>query len=244
MVDDFSARGFCEANSAIYSHYVPHDLPGLMELFGGRQAYLDSLNGSFERAAEDWLKSADKVHAANWVDYGNQPGTGMAHLFNVAGAPWLSQKWVRAIKDTYADTTAYGGYHGDEDQGQMGALGVLLATGLFSVDGSTAVEPSYEITTPVFGRWSFTFTRTTTCGERFTIRTVGRAGEGSVHSVGYAKWPSMVIGAPAVCEGSGRRRTGIGNWGATRIPSGESIEERKLKSVPKYRVLQHGKSTG
>ena len=177
VVDDFSARGFCEANSAIYSHYVPHDLPGLMELFGGRQAYLDSLNGSFERAAEDWLKSADKVHAANWVDYGNQPGTGMAHLFNVAGAPWLSQKWVRAIKDTYADTTAYGGYHGDEDQGQMGALGVLLATGLFSVDGSAAVEPSYEVTTPVFGEVVFHLHPDYYPGERFTIRTVGEPEE-------------------------------------------------------------------
>ena len=177
VVDNFSARGFCEANSAIYSHYVPHDLPGLMELFGGRQAYLDSLNGSFERAAEDWLKAADKVHAANWVDYGNQPGTGMAHLFNVAGAPWLSQKWVRAIKDTYADTTAYGGYHGDEDQGQMGALGVLLATGLFSVDGSAAVEPSYEITTPVFGEVVFHLHPDYYAGERFTIRTVGEPEE-------------------------------------------------------------------
>ena len=174
VVDDFSARGFCEANSAIYSHYVPHDLPGLMELFGGRQAYLDSLNTSFERAAEDWLRAADKVHAANWVDYGNQPGTAMAHLFNVAGAPWLSQRWVRAIKDIYADTTAYGGYHGDEDQGQMGALGVLLATGLFSVNGSAAVEPSYEVTTPVFGEVVFHLHPDYYGGERFTIRTVGQ----------------------------------------------------------------------
>ena len=177
VVEDFSARGFCEANSAIYSHFVPHDLPGLIELFGGQHAYLDSLNGSFERAAADWLKSADKVHAANWVDYGNQPGTAMAHLFNVAGAPWLSQRWVRAIKDTYADTTAYGGYHGDEDQGQMGALGVLLATGLFSVDGSAAVEPSYEITTPVFGEVVLHLHPDYYGGERFTIRTVGQVEE-------------------------------------------------------------------
>ena len=173
VVDSFNARGFCEANSAIYSHYVPHDIPGLMELFGGQQAYLDSLNGSFEKAAQDWLKAAGKVHAANWVDYGNQPGTGMAHLFNVAGAPWLSQKWVRAIKDTYADTTAYGGYHGDEDQGQMGALGALMATGLFSVDGSAAVEPTYEITTPVFGEIVFHLDTAYFAGDRFTIRTVG-----------------------------------------------------------------------
>ena len=27
--------GFCESNSAIYSHYVPHDMAGLIELYGG-----------------------------------------------------------------------------------------------------------------------------------------------------------------------------------------------------------------
>ena len=30
-----SAKGFCEANAAIYTHFVPHDVPGLMRLFGG-----------------------------------------------------------------------------------------------------------------------------------------------------------------------------------------------------------------
>ncbi|CAH1002445.1 hypothetical protein LEM8419_03324 [Neolewinella maritima] len=177
VVDDFNARGFCEANSAIYTHYVPHDLPGLMELFGGRQTYLDSLNGSFEKAEQDWLKAAGKVHAANWVDYGNQPGTAMAHLFNVAGAPWLSQRWVRAIKDTYADTTAYGGYHGDEDQGQMGALGVLMAIGLFSVDGSAAAEPSYQITTPVFKEIIVHLSPDYYTGDTFTIRVAGEPEE-------------------------------------------------------------------
>ena len=33
----------------------------------------------------------------------------------------------------------------DEDQGQMGALGVLMAMGLFQMDGGAAVNSSYEI---------------------------------------------------------------------------------------------------
>lgn len=173
VVEDFNARGFCEANSAIYTHYVPHDIPGLMDLFGGRENYLDSLNGSFEKAQADWLKAADKVHAANWVDYGNQPGTGMAHLFNLAGAPHLSQKWVREIKNAYGETTPHGGYHGDEDQGQMGALGVLMAIGLFSVDGSAAAEPTYEITTPVFKEVTVHLDSSYYPAERFTIRVEG-----------------------------------------------------------------------
>ena len=50
-------------------------------------------------------------------------GGGRSYLFNLAGAPWLSQKWVRAVKEqAFGDITPFGGYNGDEDQGQMGAL--------------------------------------------------------------------------------------------------------------------------
>jgi predicted alpha-1,2-mannosidase len=219
VVDDFNARGFCEANSAIYSHYVPHDLPGLMALYGGRETYVKRLNESFERAAEDWLKAADKQHAANWVDYGNQPGTGMAHLFNVAGAPELSQKWVRAVKDTYGETTPYGGYHGDEDQGQMGALGVLMAIGLFSVDGSAAMEPTYEITTPVFKKITINLHPDYYAGERFTISVEGEPEE-EVYiksaSVDGMDWSSVSLPFERV-SGGGELLLGVGEepseWG-------------------------------
>ena len=175
--EQFSARGFCEANSAIYTHFVPHDIEGLIELFGGREAYVERLEASFEKQSRQWLQADDKNHAVNWVDYANQPSTHMAHLFNKAGAPWLSQKWVRAVKERYADVTPYGGYHGDEDQGQMGALGVLLAIGLFSVDGSAAAAPGYEITTPLFPEVRITLNGDYYPGEEFIIRTAGDPGQ-------------------------------------------------------------------
>ena len=40
--------GFCESNSAIYSHYVPHDMAGLIELYGGADQYVKRLNANFE----------------------------------------------------------------------------------------------------------------------------------------------------------------------------------------------------
>jgi putative alpha-1,2-mannosidase len=77
----------------------------------------------------------------------------MAHLFNYSGAPWLSQKWVRQVKRrTFGGVTPQDGYRGDEDQGQAGGLGVLMALGLFQVRGGAALEPVYEITSPVFDR--------------------------------------------------------------------------------------------
>ena len=144
--------GFCESNSAIYTHYVPHDMPGLISLFGGPERYVERLDEQFRRGEPYGFFRSNKHKEGNWTDYGNQPGTGMAHLFNYAGAPWLTQKWVRRVKAAYSDITPYGGYRDDEDQGQMGALGVLMAIGLFEVDGGCAAEPYYEITSPLFDR--------------------------------------------------------------------------------------------
>lgn len=144
--------GFCESNSAIYSHYVPHDMAELIELYGGADKYIEKLNSNFEKSEAYGFFRSNDTKEGNWTDYGNQPGTGMAHLFNYASAPWLTQKWVRKVKAAYGDITPYGGYRDDEDQGQMGALGVLMAIGLFEVDGGCAEKPVYEITSPVFDR--------------------------------------------------------------------------------------------
>lgn len=142
--------GFCESNSAIYSHFVPHDMKGLIELYGGCERYIEKLNSNFEKSEPYGFFRSSKTKQGNWTDYGNQPGTGMAHLFSYADAPWLTQKWVRKVKAAYSDITPYGGYRDDEDQGQMGALGVLMAIGLFEVDGGCAVRPTYDITSPLF----------------------------------------------------------------------------------------------
>jgi predicted alpha-1,2-mannosidase len=164
--------GFVEANSAIYTHFVPHDVAGLVNLFGGKKTYTDTLNAYFERSRDfNFVVTPKNMHAQRWVNYGNQPGTGMGHMFNHAGAPWLSQKWIREVKGSVSDTTAYGGYNGDEDQGQMGALGVLMAIGLFSVNGGAAVESIYEITSPIFDRIEIDLSPGYHKEKRFVIET-------------------------------------------------------------------------
>ena len=159
--------GFCESNSAVYTHYVPHDIPGLIALFGGKDLYIERLNKQFELARKDAFQHG--IGRAGWVQYTNQPGTGMVHLFNHAGAPWLSQKWGRIVSLYYGDTSPYGGYYDDEDQGQMGALFALMAIGLFELDGGAAIEPTYEITSPIFDRIEITLNKDYYPGEKFII---------------------------------------------------------------------------
>jgi putative alpha-1,2-mannosidase len=82
----------------------------------------------------------------------------MAHLFSYAGMPWKTQYWVRQVKElTFGGTDPHSGYNGDEDQGQMGALGVLMAIGLFDIHGCVGENPMLEITSPVFDRTTISF---------------------------------------------------------------------------------------
>jgi predicted alpha-1,2-mannosidase len=167
-----AAKGFCEANSAIYTHFVPQDVAGLARLFGGPEQYVAALNRQFELAAPQKFLAEHGKHELGWMDYDNQPSTAMAHMFNLAGAPWLSQKWVRAVKErTFGDITPFGGYNGDEDQGQMGSVGVLMAIGLFDVEGGASLKPTYQITSPIFDRITIHLRGDYFPGKTFTIET-------------------------------------------------------------------------
>jgi predicted alpha-1,2-mannosidase len=170
--DAFHTEGFTEADSAIYTYFVPQDVPGLIQLFGGQQAFVQTLNAQFERAEPNNFTVTKNNHGGAWVDYGNEPSTDMAHLFNLAGAPWLSQKWVRAVKEqTYGGVTPANGYSGDEDQGDLAAVSALMAIGLFDVQGGAETNPNYQITSPVFNRITIRLNRNYFSGRKFTIVT-------------------------------------------------------------------------
>lgn len=139
-------KGYCEGTAWQYTFFVPHDVRGLAGLMGGTDAFNAKLNEAFERSVDHNFRSP-------YVNYGNQPSIEMAHLFNYSGAPWLSQKWVRAVKDKAFSAVAVDqGYGGDEDQGQGSGVSMLMALGLFQVRGGCGIEPVYEITSPIFDR--------------------------------------------------------------------------------------------
>ncbi len=178
IAETFNTIGFCESNSAIYSNYVPHDLNGLINLFDGNESYTSFLSSSFEKANANRFVAPHGEHAKSWVDYENQPSCQMAHLFNFSGSPWLAQKWVREVKEvTFGDITPYGGYNGDEDQGQMGALGVLMAIGLFQMDGGASINSQYEITSPLFDEVTISLNSDYYKGKKFVITTKNNMAE-------------------------------------------------------------------
>jgi predicted alpha-1,2-mannosidase len=168
--DDGACPGFVEANAAIYTYYVPQDVPGLIETMGGPTKFIERLNNQFEQTLPKHFVTPHGTHGRELIDYENEPSSHLAYLFAWAGEPWRTQYWVRKVKsETFGETTWQGGYHGDEDQGLMGSLGALMAIGLFDTTGGAGRAPRYEITAPLFDRVVIHFDPRYHRGGTFTI---------------------------------------------------------------------------
>ncbi len=150
----FLGPGFVEGNAWQYTWFVPHDQQGLLNQLG-KETYITRLEEGFQKSLPHRFNSEhlDENGLIGVgilpINHGNQPNMQAAYLFNYAGVPWLTQKWVREIMyGFYGDSID--AWPGDEDQGQMGAWFVMSAMGLFEMDGGASVNPIYEIGSPIF----------------------------------------------------------------------------------------------
>ena len=153
-----SHEGVVEASVYQQGWHAPQDIPGLINLLGGRELFLAKLTDFFDRVPR----------LSEWNDYdnpSNEPSHLIPFLFNRAGAPWLTQKWVRRIC-TEAYGADYKGLCGDEDEGQMSAWFVLAASGLHQ---ACPGDPRFEIFTPLFDRVTLQMDPRYTRGGAFTI---------------------------------------------------------------------------
>lgn len=174
--DPLSPRGFVEANAWQATFGISHDIKGLSGLMGGNDVLCSMLDSAFRKEVEnDFTHGYGNGH----ISYANQPGCSNAHVFSYAGAPWLTQYWVRQVKEqAYGGTTPELGYGGhDEDQGQMGGVSALMAIGLFNILGNESQTPFYEITAPIFDKITIKLDNRYYEGKEFTIKTYNNSSE-------------------------------------------------------------------
>jgi len=152
----FSGEHFVEGNGWQYTLYVPHDIPGLISMIGK-----DLFNNRLEEGFEKSVSHRFAAHAFDryqpeaveyYINMGNQVNMQSPYLFNYSGKPWLTQKYTRAILETYYGSTPYHGWEGDEDEGQMGAWFVNSAMGLFEMEGGCETVPMVNLTSPLFNK--------------------------------------------------------------------------------------------
>ncbi|MEI8114730.1 MAG: GH92 family glycosyl hydrolase [Bacteroidia bacterium] len=114
---------------------------GLISLFKNKEYFVKELNDFF--ALSDSTRGTVTPGSYYW--HGNEPDLHAAYLFNAAGRPDLTQKWVRWILDNKYGA-GYDGIDGDDDAGTLSAWYVFSALGFYPMAGSDV----YQIGTPLF----------------------------------------------------------------------------------------------
>lgn len=168
-------RGFQEGNSYQYTFYVPHDAKGLIGSIG-REEFNNRLDSIFIKAEPLEFGGGKTIDAFSGLEgmynQGNQPNLHVAWMFNYAGRPSLTQKWVQEICNKfYGIEGVHGyGYGQDEDQGQLGAWYVLGGIGLFDVAGLTESNSKMGLSSPLFNKITITLNPKYYSGKEFVIK--------------------------------------------------------------------------
>ena len=128
--------------SALQWRWSPfYDSKGLISLFKSQDYFVKELNDFF--AMSDPKMGAWNPGSYYW--HGNEPDMHAAYLFNDAGRPDLTQKWVRWILENKYGI-GYNGLDGNDDVATLSAWYIFSALGFYPVAGSD----KYQIGTPLF----------------------------------------------------------------------------------------------
>ncbi|MGC4055618.1 MAG: glycoside hydrolase family 92 protein [Paludibaculum sp.] len=169
---------FTEGNAWQWLWSVQHDVPGLMALMGGREAFLKKLDELFTTTTDFKVGGYKQViHEMTEAKMGgmgqyahiNEPVHHVIYLYNYAGQPWKAQKWAHEVMvRNYKPGPA--GWLGDEDNGQMSAWYIFSALGFYPVNPG---QPVYAIGTPLFDKASLRLEN----GKKFTVEAARKSAD-------------------------------------------------------------------
>lgn len=135
---------FTEGNAWQYYWYVPQDIPDLIALTGGDKAFVQKLDEFFTNEHHEELNDNASGFIGQYA-HGNEPSHHVAYLYNYAGEPWKTQKYVSQIMTELYNTNS-AGYAGNDDCGEMSAWYVFSAMGFYPVNPANGV---YAIGSPL-----------------------------------------------------------------------------------------------
>jgi len=122
-LNDHDRHGLTEGSKWTYLFCVMHDVPGMIEMMGGNEAFARKLDQNFE---------------GGHYRHDNEPGHHYIYLYDYCGQPRKTQELARKhVRENYRN--APDGFNGNDDCGQMSAWY------LFSVMGFYPVTPASNI---------------------------------------------------------------------------------------------------
>ncbi len=143
-----------EANAWQVSFFAPHDMPGLVALYGGAQPFEAKLDSLF---TVPWNPAYIARNVSGFIGqycHGNQPDHETPFSYYFVGKPEKSQRRLDEIMAKFYNTGEKGlAFSGMDDAGEMSAWYVFSAAGLYPL---SAADARYIVTMPVFDevRWT------------------------------------------------------------------------------------------
>lgn len=160
---------FTEGNAWQYFWYVPHNIQALMELTGGTKAFEQKLDTFFTSTYKSEQMNHNASGFVGQYAHGNEPSHHVAYLYNFAGQPWKTQKYVSHILNTLYNNTS-SGYAGNDDCGQMSVWYVFSAMGFYPVNPA---DGRYIIGSPLLDECTLKLAG----NKEFRIRTIRKSPE-------------------------------------------------------------------
>ncbi|MCL6217568.1 GH92 family glycosyl hydrolase [Zunongwangia pacifica] len=140
-----------ENNGWTYRWDVQHNIADLIDLMGGREAFVENLDATFAEPMgrgkrEFYTQLPDQTGNVGQFSMANEPSLHIPYLYSYAGAPWKTQKRIKKLIHTWFRND-FMGVPGDEDGGGMSSFVVFSQLGFYPV---TPGLPIYVIGSPFF----------------------------------------------------------------------------------------------
>lgn len=157
-----------EANAWQVSFFAPHDMKGLIELYGGPKGFESKLDSLFTIPWNPKYIARNVETMIGQYCHGNQPDHEAPFAYYFIGKPEKSQKMIDTILNHLYGIGEDGlALCGMDDAGEMSAWYVFSALGLYTY---SATDPEYLVTVPLFDevKWK------TSTGKILTITKPGK----------------------------------------------------------------------
>ena len=161
---------YTEGNAWQYTWLVPHDVDGLVKLFGGKERFVEKLDSLFTISSNLGENAPpDVTGLIGQYAHGNEPSHHVLYLYNYVGQPWKTARLVRqTMNELYSNDLD--GLSGNEDVGQMSAWYILSSLGLYQVEPAGG---KYVFGSPLFTEATLNVGN----GKTFTIRAHNNSAE-------------------------------------------------------------------
>lgn len=140
---------YTEGNAWQYTWLVPHDIKGLVDLFGSEEAFTAKLDSLFIVEGDLGEEASPDISGLiGQYAHGNEPSHHITYMYPYVGQPWKTAEKVREILTTlyFYD---FDGLSGNEDVGQMSSWYIMSALGFYQVAPAGGI---YAFGSPLFDK--------------------------------------------------------------------------------------------